>query len=416
MAVDFEINAQEPISYDEDVFVLPMSFAQQRLWFLDQFEPDSPFYNIPSGVRFRGNLRLDILTRALNEIINRHETLRTTFDTVDDEPSQIVHPFRERTFPLIDITDVPPEQLNARIYNLARREAATPFNLRTGPLLRVTFIKAADDDHVILFTMHHIISDGWSMGVFVSEITALYDAFSKNRPSPLPPLDIQYGDFAEWQQEYIAGDVLEKQLDFWKSYLGGSLPILELPADKPRPTVQTMVGANAEIMVPEEIASAFKDMSRRAGVTMFMSLIAAFKVLLQRYTGLDDILVGSPIANRNRAEIEPLIGFFVNTLVLRTDLSGNPSFAELLKRIKQNTLDAYDNQDIPFERLVEVLRPQRDMAHSPLFQVMFILQNTPVNVNAEFSDVAIQQLDVDAGTSTFDLTLMVSEGEKAFNV
>ena len=416
MAVDFEINAQEPISYDEDVFVLPMSFAQQRLWFLDQFEPDSPFYNIPSGVRFRGNLRLDILTRALNEIINRHETLRTTFDTVDDEPSQIVHPFRERTFPLIDITDVPPEQLNARIYNLARREAATPFNLRTGPLLRVTFIKAADDDHVILFTMHHIISDGWSMGVFVSEITALYDAFSKNRPSPLPPLDIQYGDFAEWQQEYIAGDVLEKQLDFWKSYLGGSLPILELPADKPRPTVQTMVGANAEIMVPEEIASAFKDMSRRAGVTMFMSLIAAFKVLLQRYTGLDDILVGSPIANRNRAEIEPLIGFFVNTLVLRTDLSGNPSFAELLKRIKQNTLDAYDNQDIPFERLVEVLRPQRDMAHSPLFQVMFILQNTPVNVNAEFSDVAIQQLDVDAGTSTFDLTLMVSEGEKTFNV
>ncbi|MBN1481963.1 amino acid adenylation domain-containing protein [candidate division KSB1 bacterium] len=411
-----DINNIELPQVEEDVYVLPMSFAQQRLWFLDQFEPDSPFYNIPTGVRFKGNLQKAVLVRAINKVIERHETLRTTFETVQDEASQIIHPYKPREFPVIDITDVPAGQQEARILNLARREAATPFNLRKGPLLRVTFIKAAEHDHVILITMHHIISDGWSMGVFVSEITTLYAAFSAGQESPLPALPIQYGDFAEWQQHYIAGEVLEKQQRYWKKQLGGSLPILELPGDRPRPTVQTMVGANAEILVPEEITHAFKEMSRRAGVTLYMSLLAAFKVLLHRYTGLDDIIVGSPIANRNRAEIEPLIGFFVNTLVLRSNLADDPKFSELLAALKQTTMQAYDNQDIPFERLVEILQPQRDMAHSPLFQVMFILQNTPMTPDLTFSDVTIQQLDVDAGTSTYDVTLMVNEGAKSFSI
>ncbi|RPI03062.1 MAG: amino acid adenylation domain-containing protein, partial [Calditrichaeota bacterium] len=399
-----------------EVYVLPMSFAQQRLWFLDQFEPESPFYNIPSGVRFKGTLNLAAFEKAVNEIIHRHETLRTTFRAVENEPCQIVHPFNERTFPIIDISHLPSSQITARVMNLARKEAATPFNLQQGPLLRVTIIRAAENDHVILFTMHHIISDGWSMGVFVREITVLYDAFIKGNRSPLPALPIQYGDFAEWQQTYITGEVLERQLHFWKSQLAGTLPILELPTDRPRPSVQTMVGANEEMIISTETTRAIRDVARQHGVTLFMTLLAAFKVLLHRYTSLDDIVVGSPIANRNRAEIEPLIGFFVNTLVLRSDLSGNPSFAELLKQIKKNTLDAYDHQDIPFERLVEVLQPQRDMAHSPLFQVMFILQNTPTNVDIEFSDVSLEMLDIDAGTSTFDLTLMVSESPNSFSV
>ena len=393
---------------DQEVDVLPMSFAQQRLWFLDQFEPNSPFYNIPSAVRLQGNLDFDALTRAINEIINRHETLRTTFETVDNEPSQIIHPFAERSFSMIDLTADAEAKREAKVRRMAAREAATPFDLKIGPLLRVTFVKLADNDWVLLLTMHHIISDGWSVGVFVREIAALYDAFSHGRPSPLPPLQIQYGDFSIWQQEHIAGAVLEKQVEYWKSKLSGSLPVLEIPGDFPRPAVQTMVGANEDMLVAKKIIEPFKDLVRRDGATFFMGLLAAFKILLHRYTNLDDILVGSPIANRNRAEIEPLIGFFVNTLVLRSDLSGDPSFKELLSRVKKTTLESYDNQDVPFERLVELLQPNRDMAHSPLFQVMFILQNNPMGGGAN-GDIEMSTLNVDAGTSTFDLTLMATE-------
>ena len=403
-------------SIDEEVYVLPTSFAQQRLWFLDQFEPNSPFYNIPTAVRFKGNLNVPVLEKCINEIIRRHETLRTTFDTVEGKPCQIVHPYKPRKILTIDVSGLTRDDRERETFRLAGEEARTPFDLRRGPLLRATLIKVGEREHVVLITMHHIISDGWSMGVFVREIAALYDAFSHGRSSPLPELEIQYGDFAAWQEEYIAGEVLENQLGYWKKQLGGDLPVLEIPADRPRPTVQTAHGDNEDIVIPGEIANAIRNMARREGATLFMALTAAFQTLLYRYTGLEDVLVGSPIANRNRAEIESLIGFFVNTLVLRTDLSGNPTFRELLQRVKKVTLEAYDNQDVPFERLVEVLQPNRDMSHSPLFQVMFILQNAPMKVDVEISDVALSSLNVNAGTSTYDLTLMVTEQADGFSV
>ena len=395
----------------EDVYVLPTSYAQQRLWFLDQFEPNSPFYNIPLAVRFKGQLDLAVLEKCINEIIERHETLRTTFQTIDEDPCQIIHPFVNRKIAIVNISRLPKEDREKEVFRLAQNEARTPFNLQSGPLFRIKIIHVGENDHVVLTNMHHIISDGWSMSVFVQEIVVLYNAFINNNPSPLPDLEIQYGDFAVWQQEYITGEVLDKQLAYWKNKLSGDLPLVELPADFPRPNVQTMVGANEISIVPLELTNAVKELAQREGVTFFMALTAVFQLLLGRYTGLEDICIGSPIANRNRAEIEPLIGLFVNTLVLRTDLSGNPTFQQLLKRIKQTTLDAYDNQDIPFEKLVDVLQPNRDMSHSPLFQVMFILQNNQnqTKVEIELPDVSLSSVDQDMGTSTFDLTLMVNE-------
>ncbi len=397
---------------EQDVYVFPASYAQQRLWFLDQFEPNSPFYNIPSAVRFKGHLNVAALEQSINEVVRRHETLRTTFAKVDGKPVQVIHPFAWTSIPVEDLQHLAEEEREAEAIRLARLEARTPFNLATGPLVRVKLIKLDDLDHLVLFTMHHIISDGWSVGVLIREISILYNAFIHNQPVPLPELPIQYADFAVWQQEYLTGEVLDKQLEYWKNQLNGrygKLQVLELPSDRPRPAVQTSNGDTIEVLFPGTLINQLKVLSSQEGATFFMTLLAAFQILLYRYTGLEDIAVGSPIANRNRAEIEDLIGFFVNTLVLRTNLAGDPTFKELLQRVKEVTLGAYSNQDIPFERLVELVQPERDMSHSPLFQVMFILQNNPMNGGLELPDVSLSTLDINAGTSTFDLTLMVTE-------
>lgn len=394
---------------DEEIFIFPTSYAQQRLWFLDQFAPNSPFYNIPSAVRFKGKLNVAALEQSINEIIRRHETLRTTFATVDGQPVQVINPSATIDMPKVDLLHLPSDQKLAEAIRLATLDARTPFDLSQGPLIRVTLLQLDQQDHIVLLNMHHIISDGWSMGVLIREIAVLYNAFLNRQPSPLPELPIQYADFAQWQQEWLTGEVLEKQISYWKDKLNTNLPVLELPTDRSRPAVQTLNGDNYHVLIPKKLGDSLKALSRQEDVTLFMTLIAAFKVLLYRYTGQQDLCVGSPIANRTRAEIEGLIGFFVNTIVLRTNLSGDITFSQLLKRVREITLEAYANQDVPFERLVEILQTDRDMSHSSLFQVMFILQNNPMEIDMELPDISISTMNVNAGTSTFDLTLMITE-------
>ena len=394
---------------DDEVFVIPMSFAQQRLWFLDQFQPGSPFYNIPSAIRLTGRLNAEALGRALNEIVARHEALRTTFRAVRGEPMQIIAPRLTLDAPLVDLQPLPQAEREAEALRLAQAEARQPFDLSRGPLLRARLIRLGEADHLALITMHHIISDGWSMGVFVRELGILYDAFNRGEAaSPLPDLPIQYADYAEWQREWLQGEVLERHFAYWQERLGDAPPVLELPTDRPRPPVQTANGASLDTKLPRALADRLNELSRREGATLFMTLLAAFKVLLYRYTGLADICVGTPIANRTRAELEGLIGIFINTLVLRTDLSREPTFRELLRRVREIALGAYAHQDLPFEMLVDRLQPDRDMSHSTLFQVMFILQNAGVRAQ-QVPGLALQVVDADAGTATFDLTLNITE-------
>ena len=395
----------KPVSRDAD---LPLSFAQQRLWFLDRLEPDSPTYNIPSAFRVRGPLNVTVLEQSLNEIIGRHEALRTTFATKDGRAIQVIAPALSVTLLVVDLQDSPePEQVQQLIVEEARR----PFNLAQGPLLRASLLRLAEDEHVLLLTMHHIVSDDWSMGIFTQELAALYEAFSSGSPSPLAELAIQYADFAAWQREWLRGKVLETQFAYWKQQLGGSLPVLELPADRPRPPVQTYRGALQSWVLPEYLVEELKVLSQQEGVTLFMTLLAAFKILLYHYTGQTDISVGSPIANRNWSEVEGLIGFFVNTLVLHTDLGGNPTFRELLGRVREMALGAYAHQDLPFEALVEELQPERDVSRNPLFQIMFAFQNASTS-SLELPGLTLDPLKIDTGTAMFDLTLFIDNTEQ----
>jgi len=410
----------------EDVFVFPASYAQQRLWFLDQFEPNSPYYNIPTAVRLRGRLDTAALGRSVNEIIRRHEALRTTFAAPAGTPLQVIAPGLTISVPVVDLTGLPGAEREAEAQRRAVAEARRPFDLARGPLLRVTLLKLGPEEHIALVTMHHIVSDGWSIGVFVAELAALYNAFSQDQgqaalaPSPLPDLPIQYADYAAWQQDWLQGEVLDQHLAYWRAQLasadGGSRgsPVLELPTDRPRPAVITNRGASLSVKIPKWLTDGIKKLSRQEGCTPFMTLLAAFQMLLGRYSGQTDISVGSPIANRNRAEIEGLIGVFINTLVFRTDLAGEPSFRELLHRVRETALGAYAHQDLPFEMLVEKLQPERDMSHAPFFQVMFILQNAP-NRAEELPGLRLEQLDVDMGTATFDLTLSIAEELDGFD-
>jgi amino acid adenylation domain-containing protein/non-ribosomal peptide synthase protein (TIGR01720 family) len=387
---------------------LPLSFAQQRLWFLDQLEPNSPSYNISAAVRLSGDLDVGALGRVLNEVIRRHEALRTAFASVDGRAVQVVGPALTIELPLLDLSEpsgLPEAGREAQVREAATREARGPFDLARGPLLRATLIKLAEQEHVALLTMHHIVSDGWSMGVLVQEVAALYEAFTQGRPSPLAELPIQYADFAHWQREWLQGDRLTEQLAYWKERLREP-SVLELPLDRPRPAVQTVNGAIHHFTLPAALTAELRNLGRQQNATLFMTLLAGFKVLLQRHAGQADICVGTPIANRNRAEIEGLIGFFVNTLVLRTDLSGNPTFAELIGRVRETALGAYAHQDLPFERLVEELRPARDLSHTPLVQVMFALRNTPMG-ELRMPGLTLSALETDSGTARFDLTMQV---------
>ncbi|HEX5870174.1 MAG TPA: condensation domain-containing protein, partial [Longimicrobium sp.] len=385
----------------------PLSFAQERLWFLDRMDPGIPVYNIPAALRLSGTLDVPALEGALAEIVRRHESLRTTFHEVDRVPVQVVAPFDGFTLPVEDLSPLRQHQRQAEARRRVREEGALPFDLSTGPLFRALLLRLRPDEHVLFLCMHHIVSDGWSMGVLFREMSALYRAPRGAAGPPLPALAVQYADYAVWQREQLRGEVLDSQLAYWKAKLAGAPALLELPTDHPRPAVQTHRGANAAFAASPELLERLEALGRREGATLYMVLLGAFQVLLSKYGGGDDIVIGSPIAGRTRREVEPLIGFFVNTLVLRTDLSGDPTFTEVLARVREATLGAYDHQEVPFEKLVAELQPERGLSHSPLFQVMFTLQNAG-RTEGDLSGVRMELADAPLDAVKFDLSLTVA--------
>ncbi|MBD0328231.1 MAG: non-ribosomal peptide synthetase, partial [Pyrinomonadaceae bacterium] len=398
----------------EEVFVFPTSYAQQRLWFLDQLTPGNPFYNVPTATPISEPLDLAALEQSLNEIVRRHESLRTRFVSINGQPFQLIAPVLTLPLPVTDLRHLSPNERHTQAQHIASEEARRPFDLSCGPLLRTKLLRLGEHENLLLLTMHHIITDGWSQQVFLRELTALYAAFLAGKESPLPELPIQYADYALWQRQWLQGEVLDKQLAYWKQQLA-DLPVLQLPTDHPRPAVQSFEGAEQFLVLSEKLSEGLRALSQREGVTLFMTLLAAFQVLLQRYSGQSEVVVGSPIAGRNRAEVEGLIGFFVNTLVLRTDFSGEPSFREVLRRVREVCLGAYAHQDVPFEKLVEELRPQRDLSRTPLFQVFFNLLN--------FSDNDLELPELTTGnngdyevTAKFDLTLYAGERDRCIQL
>ena len=406
-----ELIEGDPDFLTEEVYALPLSFAQQRLWFLDQLQPGVTAYNIPGALRLRGTLNFTALERSLNEIIARHETLRTVFSVVDGQPVQWIR--TSLTIPIVSAAVVAQtaEEQEAELRRLAREEAARPFDLEAGPLLRVRLLRLNEREHVLLLTMHHIVSDGWSMGVLVRELCALYEAFLQGKESPLAPLTVQYADYAQWQREHLTGEVLEQQLQYWREQLAGAPPLLELPADRPRPAVQSFRGARESVWLGAELTRELQELSRAQGVTLFMTLLAGFAVLLWRCTGRQDIVVGTDVANRTRKETEGLIGFFINQLVLRVDLSGNPTVSQLLRRVREITLGAYDRREVPFDKIVETVRPARSLQYSPLFQIKLCLQNMrPEKV--DLRGLSLSLLKNESTSSQLDFTLNLVEHDQ----
>ncbi len=397
----------QPVDRKQD---LPLSFAQTRLWFLNQLDESSATYNIPVSLELNGELNIAALEQSIAEIVRRHEILRTSFQLADDTPVQVIVAPPESIVSVVDLRSIPVTAQAAKVQQLAETEAQQPFDLSDRSLLRVTLIQLSDRSYVLLVTMHHTISDGWSMGVFIQELSVLYAAYCAQQPSPLPALAIQYADFAYWQRQWLTGDVLQTQLNYWQQLLTGAPPLLELPTDRPRPSIQTFRGKTQDLQVDRDLTDKIKALSQQSGATLFMTLMAAFATLLYRYSGQSDIVIGSPIANRNREELEPLIGFFVNTLVLRTQVQGNLSFLELQARIKDMTLDAQDHQDLPFEKLVEELQPQRSLSYTPLFQVMFVLENMPMQ-ELSLPGLTLKPLELENVNAKFDLTLSIAETE-----
>nr|NCR85419.1 amino acid adenylation domain-containing protein [Microcystis aeruginosa K13-05] len=389
---------------------LPLSYAQQRLWFLDQLEPNSPFYNISLALHLAGNLQVDVLEKSLQEIIQRHESLRTNFATVEGNPVQVIKPESNWQLTLVNGKDSPKYREEQEIKKWLEIHSHQPFDLANDSLIRATLLKLSDTEHFLLICLHHIVSDGWSMGVFIEELTTLYNAYTKGLEPLLQELPIQYADFAIWQREYLRGEIRENQLNYWQKQLAAAPALLHLPTDYPRPLQQSFQGDRIKCNLSPELSQGLNKLSREKGVTLFMTLLTAFQTLLYRYTGQTDILVGTPIANRTRSELAGLIGFFVNTLVLRTDLAGNPSFSELLKQVRETATDAYDHQDLPFEMLVEALQPERNMSYTPLFQVMFGLDNEPINEIALEGIKATHQ-PLEFKTAKFDLSLSIQVKE-----
>ena len=385
---------------------LPLSWSQQQLWFLAQLEPDTPVYNEPCTIRFTGALDVDALSKALNEIIKRHESLRTRFITVDGQLVQAIAPPDTFNLPVVDLRVFPQELREAEALQIASKEAKLLFDLTTSPLLRATLMQLADEDYRLFLTLHHIVMDDVSIrSIFLPELAALYEAFSTDKPSPLAPLPVQYADFAVWQRQWMTGEILESQLDYWKQQLT-DLPVLQLPYDRPRPALQTFRGARQCLALSKDLTESLKALSQQSGVTLYMTLLAAFKTLLYRYSGQEDLVVGTVSAGRNRPEIEGLIGYFLNTLVLRTDLSGNPSFRELLKRVREVTLGAYAHEDLPYQKLVETLQPERNLSQNPLFQVALVLEAPMPSLNLDWTR---SYLDIQTDTAKFDLTLELDE-------
>jgi amino acid adenylation domain-containing protein len=386
----------------------PLSFAQERLWFLNQLEPGNPFYNMPAALRLEGTFDLTAAARVMAELTRRHESLRTTFTAVDGRPVQVIRPEVDVPVTTIDLRALPAAERAEAVRRWTAEEARRPFDLSQGPLLRVVVLQLAGNEHILLMTMHHIVSDGWSMGVLTRELGERYAAQRAGRSAPLPELTVQYADFAVWQREWLRGAVLMEQLGYWKRQLAGAPPVLKLPTDRPRPPVQSYRGGSQAFAIDRSLTEQLRALGREAGATLFMVLEAAFATLLSRTADQADVVIGTPIANRHRAEVEPLIGFFVNTLALRNDLSGEPSFRELLARVRRTALDAYAHQDLPFERLVDELQPERDLSRNPVFQVMFALHNTPHSTRV-LPGLTITDLAAERISAQFDLVLDVWE-------
>jgi amino acid adenylation domain-containing protein len=403
--------AIETQSRDTNTF--PLSFGQQRLWFVQGLAPDSYVYNIPHSLRFKGKLNVSAFEAALNEIVRRHEILRTTFIVREAQPIQVISAPQSFTLTVYDLSGLEPEVREAEALSVATSEARYVFDLENGPLFRTRLLRLADDDFVFLVCMHHIICDGWSLGVFYRELAALYTAFSQDQLSPLAELPLQYADFACWQRDTLQGEVLEQQLGYWRDQLNQSLAPLELPTDRPRPSVQTFVGATESKVLPKYMTRALEEISRQAGTTMFMTMLAAFQTQLYLYTNRRDIVVGTATASRTRVEIEELMGFFTNTLVMRTDFSGNPSFQEVLAQVRENSLGAMAHQDLPFEKIVEELEPKHDLSYSPLFQVGFLYeaQSQPFTLPG----LRVEAFDVDEGAAKWDLSLALTDNSQGIS-
>jgi amino acid adenylation domain-containing protein len=392
----------------QEVFVFPTSFAQSRLWIIDQLTPQSPTYNILLGLRIRGVLNVTALGQSLNDVVQRHEVLRTTFATYDGHPVQVISPSLRLRLRVIDLEKIPGDVREAHAEKLGLEEAQKAFDLVQGPLLRASLLRMSASDAVLLLTVHHIVFDGWSTSIFNRELAVFYEARINNHPADLPELPIQYADYACWQRAYLQGAVLDEQLTYWRQQLTGAPTVLALPTDRPRPAVQTFQGASLDLVLSPELTAALKALSQREDVTLFMTLLAAFQVLLARYSGQDDIVVGTPIAGRTRAELEGLIGFFVNTLVLRTRLDGNPTFREFLHRVRDVALGAYAHQDLPFEKLVEELRPERSLEHNPLFQVLINFVNTP-KTPLSLPRLTTESVNLVSQPGRFPLTLYIQD-------
>jgi len=413
---------------------IALSFAQERLWFLDQLEPGNPFYNVPIALSLKGPLDVPALESSINAVVQRHEVLRSAFPAIDGRPIQILAELRPVLLPMVDLSDLAPEARAVEVKRLTVDEAKQPFSLATGPLLRPRLLRLGRDDHILHFTMHHIVADGWSLGVLVNELGPLYESFHRQRADrneagqngdgrassdasvsephltlpfhsiPLVELPVQYADFAVWQRDWLRGEALDTQLTYWKRQLANVPPVLELPTDRPRPPTQSYQGRDVRFEIDAHLSSTLRQFGRRSESTLFMTLLSAFATFLYRFSGRDDIVIGSPIANRNRGETEPLIGFFVNTLALRVDLSGNPTFEELLGRVRRTALEAYAHQDLPFEKLVDEIQPERDLSVNPLFQVMFTLQNAPLR-RLELSELTVDLLETEHTSALFDVVL-----------
>ncbi|HEY0375499.1 MAG TPA: amino acid adenylation domain-containing protein, partial [Pyrinomonadaceae bacterium] len=386
------------------------SFAQQRLWFIDQLEGGSPFYNSPAAVRLTGRLDVGALGRTFTEVVRRHEVLRTHFAVAGGEPVQVIEEAAEVSVPVTDLSHLGESEREVEVARLAQQSARHRFELSRGPMLHVGVLRLGECEHVVLLTMHHIVSDAWSIGVLIREVAAIYQAYVNGEPSPLEGLPVQYADYAHWQREWLSGDVLENQLSYWREQLGGELPVMELPTDHVRPSFLRYRGGQHSFSVSQEVTAQLKQVSQRQGATLFMTLLSAFQVLLMRYSGQEEIVVGTDIANRTRTETEALIGFFINQLVMRTDLSGDPTFEELIERVREVCLGAYAHQDIPFEKLVEELQPERTLSHTPLFQVKFLLQNTPAE-SLEVPGLRSEPVRSESGAARFDLTVAMMEHE-----
>jgi hypothetical protein len=394
-----------------EVHYFPLSYAQQRLWLVNQLDPITPLFNVPVAQHLKGLLDVKAMEAAFTEICRRHESLRTTFTLKDGQPVQVVGPPRQIALPIIDLTKLPQPERQVETRRLASSWRTLAFDLKHGPLIRICLLKLGEAHHVLLLTLHHIISDGWSLRILVRELSALYDAYLQGQASPLSDLEVQYGDYAVWQREQLQGKLFERQLAYWKEKLSHAPAMLELQTDRPRPAVSSRRGAVVQLMLSRELTEKIRTLNQREGVTLFMSMLASFQALLCRYSGQEDISVGSPLAGRKHIQTESLIGFFINTVVLRTDLYGNPTFRELLARMREVYLTAHAHQDVPFEMVVAELRPDQSRGQAPFFQVWFVFQNfRPEPLELSGLSSGRTGKSIEASHSQYDLSIMMNEG------